>query len=240
MDKEQYKILTEKGVVAWNRWRNENNNMVDLTNANLEGADLSGADLEKADLKSANLEGADLSRANLNRSTLRGATLRGANLRFAKLRFAKLTDADLTNANLTNSKLTDADITGATLTGATLTGATLTFANLIDTGLVNLTNVTLINADCAGGRRGRNRIKIYDGMKRTLALKIQKKIKAALDLFLSASLDVLDALDSEDYPDVNEKINVSIIQTKELMFMLESIHRGWNWRGKRGKGEKRG
>ena len=61
---------------------------------------LSGADLENADLYDADLSGADLSSANLYRAKLGNADLSGADLSNADLMFADLSGADLTNAEL--------------------------------------------------------------------------------------------------------------------------------------------
>ena len=67
-----------------------------------------------------NLTGADLRDADLRDANLRDAHLRCADLRDADLRDANLRDADLRYADLTDADLTDADLTGAHLTGAHL------------------------------------------------------------------------------------------------------------------------
>ncbi len=61
-DEEQLRILREKGVEAWNRWREEHPDV----RADLFGADLSGADLGEANLHEADLRAADLWRAELS------------------------------------------------------------------------------------------------------------------------------------------------------------------------------
>lgn len=117
-----------EGVAKWNRRRAADEEIPDLTEADLHGAHLHGADLG----------GADLSRADL-----RGADLGGAFLRGAKLTGAKLTGADLRGANLGG-----ADLTWADLTGANLTRADLTLARLIRYRLDNALFDDAIVTDC--------------------------------------------------------------------------------------------
>ena len=71
----------KEGVMAWNAWRAENEEVrVDLSGADLTEANLTGADLTGADLTEANLTGADLRGANLTGARLKEAILSGANL----------------------------------------------------------------------------------------------------------------------------------------------------------------
>ena len=71
--------ILEKGVKAFNDWREKNPFIFpNIVKANLSGADLSGTDLNRAHLSEANLSEADLS----------GADLRGADLRDTDLRQA--------------------------------------------------------------------------------------------------------------------------------------------------------
>jgi len=111
---EEHLKIINQGVAAWNRYRQENPDVVpDLSGArirrknlggiNLRGADLSGASLPGARLKGANLEGADLSSADLMQADLRNAWLAGAVLRRANLFGANLKKADLTGADLTGA-----------------------------------------------------------------------------------------------------------------------------------------
>jgi hypothetical protein len=120
--------ILQRGVDAWNAWRERDPDLVitpDLVGANLraanlrranfrranlfratlEGANLSSAYLSSADLNETNLTGANLSSADLAGANLTGANLRGANLRDAQLAYANLSRADLTDADLTGCKI---------------------------------------------------------------------------------------------------------------------------------------
>ncbi|MFH1893992.1 MAG: pentapeptide repeat-containing protein [Candidatus Zixiibacteriota bacterium] len=109
-NEEHLKILNQ-GVEEWNKWREENPDVVpDLQQAYLYGADLVGA----------NLRGADLWRAKLCLANLKGANLTEAILELADLRDANLTEAKLSRANLKGANLTEAILSHANLAGADL------------------------------------------------------------------------------------------------------------------------
>lgn len=144
----------KEGVVVWNRWRQDNHDVVSpdlsiadlngayLSNANLSTANLNGSDLRDADLSSSNLHGAHLVGACLSTANMSGADLSAANLHYAdlssvNLRSANLIGANLTNANLVNVDLRTAKLSGADLRRANLIGANLSNANLIDVDLRN-------------------------------------------------------------------------------------------------------
>ncbi len=77
MADEEHLAILEKGVEAWNRWREENPRIrPDLSGANLRGANLNGANLSYANLNRAELSGADLSIANLFGMYIMEANLR--------------------------------------------------------------------------------------------------------------------------------------------------------------------
>jgi TIR domain/Pentapeptide repeats (8 copies) len=122
----EHVAMLEKGVDAWNEWRDQNKSIApdlykaNLVGANLVGADLTGANLVGADLVGANLVGADLTGANLVWANLIGANLRWANLTGANLRWANLTGANLGGANLRWANLTGANLIWADLTEAVL------------------------------------------------------------------------------------------------------------------------
>ena len=111
--------LLKKGVVAWNKWRDEKPDIIpQLRGASLGGGNLNGADLSRVDLTGADLNAANLRKARLTRANLSGANLSGANL----------SGADLCEANLTEASLTEANLRGAVLSGADLSGADLSKA----------------------------------------------------------------------------------------------------------------
>ena len=97
--------IDRNGCQAWNQWRRQYPNDVDLRDATLTGTDLTRADLTRVDLSRAclafaNLTGADLSHANLAFTNLESAHLADANLRGANLTGADLSGAKLERANL--------------------------------------------------------------------------------------------------------------------------------------------
>jgi uncharacterized protein YjbI with pentapeptide repeats len=87
------------------------NNIIDLSGADLRSAYLWKVDLKNADLRGADIKGADLSEADLSEADLRGSMLGGADLR----------EADLSGANLREAKeWTEDQLTAAHLEGATM------------------------------------------------------------------------------------------------------------------------
>lgn len=147
-----------KGVAAWNAWRDEklstipnlgeaNFDRADLCRADLRGAKLRGANLIGADLREADFREADLSEADLRGAHLRGAYLRKANLSGTNLRDAYLRLADLREANLREADLSGANLLTANLSGANLSGAKIYTASLVDT---NLTDADLTNCRIHG------------------------------------------------------------------------------------------
>jgi uncharacterized protein YjbI with pentapeptide repeats len=180
MANEKHVALLKQRVEVWNKWREENPDVPDLSdevldlnlsgvnlsdtilcNVELARADLSGADLSGADLRGANLYDADLSNAFLSGADLRGtilydADLRDADLRDADLRGAYLSFADLRDADLRGADLNDAILFGANLSGTNLTksklDADLQRASLIDSCLdgANLTGAKLWKTQRAG------------------------------------------------------------------------------------------
>jgi hypothetical protein len=96
---------------------------VGLIGAQDEVIDLSGADLSEADLRGVNLAGVTMDGANLTKARLSGATLTGASLSDAILEGTDLTGARLGGAILTSADLKGAHLGNAILSGADLTGA---------------------------------------------------------------------------------------------------------------------
>jgi len=100
--------ILKQGVVVWNRWREENPDVIsDLNNADLHGTVLSGAKLRNALLLGVNLTDADLSEAGVSEADLTNAYLRGANLSEADLYGVDFYGADLIEAELIDAVLCD-------------------------------------------------------------------------------------------------------------------------------------
>lgn len=109
------------------RWPGE---LIDLTEAHLEGMDLSGVHMEKALLVGTRLDGANLREADLTKALLDKAHLRSTQLHAARLEEARLTAAHMEGANLSAANLSGAQMRGAHLEGAKLPKAQLRSTNL--------------------------------------------------------------------------------------------------------------
>jgi uncharacterized protein YjbI with pentapeptide repeats len=147
--------ILQQGVEAWNKWREENIDVVvDLSWANLSKANLSGANLSGTNLSWANLSKANLSGANLSGTNLSVADLSGANLIEAYLNFADLSGTKLTGANLSRARLYRTHLYRSDLIEANLSEANLGEANLIEAHLfgANLREAALAYADLSDAK----------------------------------------------------------------------------------------
>jgi uncharacterized protein YjbI with pentapeptide repeats len=97
MPNDEHIALLKRGATAWNAWRTEHDEILDLSRAGLRGLDLSGFDFSRSDL-----QGADLRGTNLNGANLSAAHLDGANLFRAVLDGADLAGAFLDGAQFLN------------------------------------------------------------------------------------------------------------------------------------------
>lgn len=149
-NEDQVKILKEKGVKAWNEWREANpNNRPDLSEADfsevfLIGANLTNTNLSKAQLCGIRLRQSDLRRADLHEANLSGADLKSTRLGDVNFSRASLERVDLSSADLTMAKLIGADLSMSKLIGSNLGWANLTEADFTD---CTMTGVQLGNVD---------------------------------------------------------------------------------------------
>lgn len=141
-DQEMLDIL-KKGGKFWNKWREKNDYIINLSKADLRGLDLREVNFGPADKYVTNL-----SYANFSDSNLEGAYLKSANLSRANFRRAKLGISNLIGANLYKANLSQADLTAALLYRANLFKANFRKANLRVTDFSNadLTEVDFSNA----------------------------------------------------------------------------------------------
>jgi len=119
-------------VIGRREHKEQEKNLLNLSNINIIGANLSGANLSGTNLAGANLAGANLSETNLA-----GAKLAEANLAEANLKDANLKDTNLFKVNLKDANLFRGNLSRAILFKADFCGANLSKTNL--QGTKNLT-----------------------------------------------------------------------------------------------------
>lgn len=143
--------LESGGPVSWNAFK-RNQDVVDLTEADLSHRQLADYNLSRVDLSGAKLFNADLSGADLSGAILTYADLRRVNLANAYLTGANLSASNLQGANLVDTNLDNAILTGARMGGAYCVGASMMEANLQNTDLrgANIKFVNLHGAKLRG------------------------------------------------------------------------------------------
>ena len=131
MANEKHLNLLRQGVATWNRWRQENPEILpdlswaSLIGSNLEHANLAEADLYGADFLGSHLNCVDFSWANLYRANLYKTQLVATNFSGANLMQASLAAADASFANFDRANLCRADLYRVNLSGTNLRGAVL-------------------------------------------------------------------------------------------------------------------
>ncbi len=150
--------LLKRNVEAWNELR-LGDQVIDLTDADLEGAKIGGANLSnlnlagarlvKANLENVNFEGSNLEKSVVVDSHLKGANFDSANLTRADLSFSYLEDAHFCAADLIGTDFSWANLKGARICAADLTGAIFYGAGLERTNFSqsNLNSVDFSRAD---------------------------------------------------------------------------------------------
>ena len=108
----------------------EEDHILELSGAFLEGASLADGNLSGLFLNHVSLNGAFLYGTNLSGALMGGASLEGTDLASANLAYAQLHEADLTDASLFRADLNNADLSDANLAGADLRKANLGAAYL--------------------------------------------------------------------------------------------------------------
>jgi len=160
MADEKHVAILKQGVDVWNKWREENPEVVpDLSGIELNKAELPkanlkkvlffkivlgeqivrpqmrGANLREADLSEADLRWADLGSADLNRAILRKTNLYMANLGLSHLSHTQMAGADLSSADLHAAYFMNSDLSGVNLSKANIAYTNFTGANLQEVNL---------------------------------------------------------------------------------------------------------
>jgi len=144
MASQEHLEILKRGVDAWNRWRQENPEIVPkLAEADFGAISLTRMDLNRADLYGANLIGTRLSGADLCGADLRGARLISADLVHADISRANLGWAILSQANLAGANLSCTELSLADFNHALLSGADFSDSKMFSTvlGGVDLSSV---------------------------------------------------------------------------------------------------
>jgi len=140
MPNEAHLKVLKSGVEQWNRWRDENSDVVpNLSSAMLDHSVLAGANMRRANLKHVHLVRADLRQTHFEGANLMGAWLDQADLRGADLTGADLFGAYLSHANLQGTILQGASLERVNMINTRLQGATLSGSHVYGISAWDLT-----------------------------------------------------------------------------------------------------
>jgi len=121
-NEEQLSILRQ-GVEVWNKWKEENEELISFAETDLRSIPLQGVDFSDVYLTRVNLSGADLSGAYLDGARLYGADCSKSNLsdiNFSEVIFdhANLSDANLTNGSFYGARFINSNLRGTLMSRA--------------------------------------------------------------------------------------------------------------------------
>jgi hypothetical protein len=136
----EHVAILKQGVEVWNRWRDENGQIV----PDLSKIDLSRADLRNANLRGTNMEYSGLSHAKCAAARLWSAQLRGAILQHADLSFADFSFADLSSADLRSAMIGCTYFRNTILEGCHFGCARASYTVLINVDLSNINGIAEI------------------------------------------------------------------------------------------------
>lgn len=153
MANEEHLKILKKGVKAWNKWRQEERDVM----PGLYGADLRGMDLTYIHFMRTNLGEANLSGTILRKAFMVGAYLHGALLLEADLEGADMRGCHLSEARLAGAKMAGAVLNKALAVGVDFSDCDMGSVMMLGTNLENsdftravMTDVDLTDARLAG------------------------------------------------------------------------------------------
>jgi hypothetical protein len=151
MAKPEHLAILRQGVIAWNKWREENPgirpdlggaglntdtyNLHNFDHANFREANLAGTEIWSGSLNSSDFSDANLSETDLYLTELVGADLRGTRFDDARLRFINIAEANLSQSHFERTDLLGIDLSQAMGLAETIHAARIS----IDVGVFELT-----------------------------------------------------------------------------------------------------
>ncbi|MCG6135609.1 MAG: pentapeptide repeat-containing protein [Nostoc sp. LLA-1] len=133
LNQASFKNSRFRGAGADGRWDTYDDEIADLSQAQMKQANFTDANLSRVVMNRSDLSRATLNRANLSHARLIGTDLSSTQLVGADFRSAVLENASLTGADLGDAKFNEANLSAARLTRAIAIGTQLSYANLTST-----------------------------------------------------------------------------------------------------------